>query len=93
MKSSVTKRSVVSATHKTSISVEDDFWEALKAIAKQRQEGLSHLVGSINADRQQYANLSSAIRLYVLDFYRDQYEAGDPSIRQSPTAHSTISRL
>jgi predicted DNA-binding ribbon-helix-helix protein len=92
MKSSVTKRSVVIATHKTSISVEDDFWEALKAIAKQRQEGLSHLVGSIDADRQ-YANLSSAIRLYVLDFYRDQYEAGDPSIRQSPTAHSTISRL
>jgi predicted DNA-binding ribbon-helix-helix protein len=92
MKSSVTKRSVVIATHKTSISVEDDFWEALRAIAKQRQEGLSHLVGSIDADRQ-YANLSSAIRLYVLDFYRDQYEAGDPSIRQSPTAHSTISRL
>jgi predicted DNA-binding ribbon-helix-helix protein len=92
MKSSVTKRSVVIATHKTSISVEDDFWEALKAIARQRQEGLSHLVGSIDADRQ-YANLSSAIRLYVLDFYRDQYEAGDPSIRQSPTAHSTISRL
>ena len=46
---------------------------------------------------KQRANLSSAIRLYVLEFYRDQYKAGatlDPSIRQSPTvSHSTISRL
>ena len=95
MKSSIIKRSIVIAAHKTSVSVEDDFWEALHKIAEQRHETLSHLIASIDADRQ-HANLSSAIRLYVLGFYRDQYEARaalDPSIRQSPTVHSAISRL
>ena len=93
MKSSVIKRSIAFAGHKTSVGLEDAFWNGLKEIAKWRDETLSNLISSINADRQ-HANLSSAIRLYVLDFYRDQYEAGDPSIRQSPTvSHSTISRL
>jgi predicted DNA-binding ribbon-helix-helix protein len=96
MKSLVIKRSILIAGHRTSVSVEDDFWEALHKIADQRHEILSHLIASIDADRQ-HANLSSAIRLYVLGFYRDQYQgraALDPSIRQSPTvSHSTISRL
>ena len=93
MKSLVIKRSIVIAGRKTSVGLEDAFWNGLKEIAKWRDETLSNLISSINADRQ-HANLSSAIRLYVLDFYRDQYEAGDPSIRQSPTvSHSTISRL
>ena len=95
MKSSIIKRSIVIAAHKTSVSVEDDFWEALHKIAEQRHETLSHLIASIDAERK-HANLSSAIRLYVLGFYRDQYEARaalDPSIRQSPTVHSAISRL
>jgi predicted DNA-binding ribbon-helix-helix protein len=48
-----------------SVSVEDGFWEGLKEIAKQRHEGLAQVVASIDADRQ-HANLSSAIRLYVL---------------------------
>jgi predicted DNA-binding ribbon-helix-helix protein len=95
MKSLIIKRSIVIAAHKTSVSVEDDFWEALHKIADQRHETLSHLIASIDAQRK-HANLSSAIRLYVLGFYRDQYEARaalDPSIRQSPTVHSAISRL
>jgi len=59
----------------------------LKEIAKQRREGLAQLVASIDADRQ-HDNLSSAIRVYVLGFYRDQHQRGavlDPSITQSPT--------
>ena len=87
MKSLITKRSIVIAGHRTSVSVEDAFWESLKEIAKQRNEGLAQLVGSIDADRQ-HANLSSAIRLYVLGFYRDQHQRGaviDPSITQSPS--------
>jgi predicted DNA-binding ribbon-helix-helix protein len=56
----------------TGVTVEDAFWKGLKEIAKRRHETLSHLVASIDADRQ-HANLSSAIRLYVLAFYRDQY--------------------
>jgi predicted DNA-binding ribbon-helix-helix protein len=86
MKSLVIKRSIVIASHKTSVALEDAFWESLKEIAKQRDESLAHLVASINADRQ-HANLSSAIRLYVLGFYRDQHRRRAmlvPSIRQSP---------
>ena len=85
MKSLVTKRSTVIAGHKTSVSLEDEFWKGLHEIARQREETLSHLIANID-DSRQHANLSSAIRLYVLEFYRDQLEVGaalDPSIRQS----------
>ena len=51
MKSPVVKRSIVIAGHRTSVSVEDAFWEGLKEIAKQRHEVLAHLVASIDADR------------------------------------------
>jgi predicted DNA-binding ribbon-helix-helix protein len=71
MKSLVTKRSIVIGHHKTSVSLEDAFWNALREIARGRGETLSHLVASIDANRQS-ANLSSAIRLFVLGFYRDQ---------------------
>ena len=71
MISSVAKRSVVLAGHKTSISLEDEFWKGLKEIAAGRGETLSHLITEINADRQD-GNLSSAIRLFVLRVYRDQ---------------------
>jgi predicted DNA-binding ribbon-helix-helix protein len=75
MKSSVIKRPIMIVGRRTSVSVEDAFWKGLQEIAKRRHETLSHLVTSINADRQ-CANLSSAIRLYVLGFYRDQHQAG-----------------
>ena len=74
MKSSVIKRSVVIAGRRSSVSVEDDFWSSLRDIAKQRHQTLSDLVTSIKAEREQ-TNLSSAIRLFVLGFYRDQFEA------------------
>ena len=74
MKSRVFKRSLVIAGRKTSICVEDDFWSSLREIAKARHQTLSHLVRSINAERQ-HANLSSAVRLFVLGFYRDQLTA------------------
>jgi predicted DNA-binding ribbon-helix-helix protein len=65
----VIKRSVALAGHKTSVSLEDAFWKGLKEIARQRDMTLSDLIASIDNDRQ-YGNLSSAIRLFVLDFYR-----------------------
>jgi predicted DNA-binding ribbon-helix-helix protein len=68
MKSSISKRSIVVDGHKTSVSLEDAFWQGLRDIAKNRGETLSCLVGSIDANRQQ-ANLSSAIRLFVLGVY------------------------
>ena len=71
MKSPVVKRSIVIAGHKTSVSLEDAFWQALKQIAGGRDMTLSDLVATIDTERQ-HGNLSSAIRLFVLDFYRNQ---------------------
>jgi predicted DNA-binding ribbon-helix-helix protein len=69
MKSPVVKRSIVIAGHKTSVSLEDAFWRGLKDIAAHRHKTLSDLVGALDAERQQ-GNLSSAIRLFVLDHYQ-----------------------
>jgi predicted DNA-binding ribbon-helix-helix protein len=71
MKSPVVKRSIVIAGHKTSVSLEDAFWRGLKEIASGRDVTLSDLVAAIDSERQ-HGNLSSAIRLFVLDFYRNQ---------------------
>jgi predicted DNA-binding ribbon-helix-helix protein len=71
MKSLVIKRSVVVAGHKTSVSLEDAFWKGLKEIAGERDTTLSELVGGIDSEREN-GNLSSALRLFVLDFYRTQ---------------------
>jgi predicted DNA-binding ribbon-helix-helix protein len=70
MKSPVIKRSIVIGSHKTSISLEDEFWYALKDIAKVRGMTLSKLVEGIDYDRE-HSNLSSTLRLFVLAFYRD----------------------
>ena len=72
MKSPVIKRSIVIAGHKTSVSLEDAFWKGLKDIAGTRDMTLSELVAAIDSDRR-HGNLSSAIRLFVLDHYRNQY--------------------
>ena len=69
MKSPVVKRSIVIAGHKTSVSIEDAFWAALKDIAKSRRQSLAELIGVIDGARRG-ANLSSAIRVFVLDYYR-----------------------
>ena len=69
MKSSVVKRSVVIGGHKTSISLEDAFWSHLKDIALARRATLSALVAKIDETRQ-HNNLSSAIRLFVLEHCR-----------------------
>jgi predicted DNA-binding ribbon-helix-helix protein len=71
MKSLVIKRSVIIDGRKTSVSLEDEFWKCLRAIADGRGETLTQLVSGINANRQA-ANLSSCLRIFVLDFYKDQ---------------------
>jgi predicted DNA-binding ribbon-helix-helix protein len=73
MKSPVIKRSIVIAGHKTSVSVEDAFWTALKEIAHARRQSLAELIGAIDGARQSgkhSGNLSSAIRVFVLEHYR-----------------------
>jgi predicted DNA-binding ribbon-helix-helix protein len=71
MKSSVVKRSVVINGHKTSVSLEDAFWTEAKNIAHTQQTTLSELVTKIDVTREQ-GNLSSAIRLFVLDHFRNE---------------------
>ena len=80
MKSPVIKRSIVIAGHKTSVSLEDAFWKGLKEIADDRNVTLSDLCSSIDTDRH-HGNLSSAIRLFVLDHYRSHaVPAREPAV-------------
>jgi predicted DNA-binding ribbon-helix-helix protein len=69
MKSPIVKRSIVIDGHKTSVSLEDAFWSGLKEIAHARCVTLSQMVAEIDETRQ-HSNLSSAIRLFVLDRMR-----------------------
>src|SRR4029077_10360486 len=71
VKSPILKRSIGIAGHKTSVSLEDAFWQALKEIADARKTTLSNTVASIGIDRRQ-GNLSSCIRLFVLEYYRSR---------------------
>jgi predicted DNA-binding ribbon-helix-helix protein len=68
MKSSIVKRSIIIGSHKTSVSLEEAFWQGLKDIAASRRVPLRNLV-IIDTERQ-HGNLSSAIRLFVLDYYQ-----------------------
>lgn len=88
MKSPVVKRSIVVAGHKTSVSLEEAFWSAMKEISSARDLTLSELVGEIDNRRQQ-GNLSSAIRLFVLDHFRKRAEQAEADSRPdlAPLAH------
>jgi predicted DNA-binding ribbon-helix-helix protein len=81
MKSPVVKRSIVVAGHKTSVSLEEAFWNGMKEISGLRNMTLSELVGEIDNNRQQ-GNLSSAIRLFVLDHFKAR-AANSPEPKQS----------
>jgi predicted DNA-binding ribbon-helix-helix protein len=85
MKSPVVKRSIVIASHKTSVSLEDAFWKGLKDIAVARHVTLSDLVASIDAERR-HGNLSSAIRLFVLE----HYQAGNGQTAAAPPPRGRI---
>jgi len=69
VKSPIVKRSLVIAGHKTSVSIEDAFWTALKDIAARRDTTVAELVAAIDAGRE-HGNLSSAGRLFGLDYFR-----------------------
>ena len=68
-KSPVVKRSIVINGHKTSVSLEEAFWNGMKEISAQHGKTLSELVSGIDSGRDR-GNLSSAIRLFVLDHYK-----------------------
>ena len=72
----VAKRSIVIGGHKTSVSLEDEFWKELRAIARERGVTLSHLVQVIDNERK-YGNLSSAIRVFIFEHCRSQRQRID----------------
>jgi predicted DNA-binding ribbon-helix-helix protein len=59
------KRSVSIKGHSTSLSLEDEFWDALKYIAKSENKSIAALIAEIDASRQIANNLSSAIRVFI----------------------------
>jgi predicted DNA-binding ribbon-helix-helix protein len=69
MKSLIVKHTIVINGHKTSVTLEDAFWSGLKEIAHAQEATRSELVAKIDQTRQQ-GNLSSAIRLFVLEHIR-----------------------
>jgi predicted DNA-binding ribbon-helix-helix protein len=70
MNTTVKKRSIAIGGHKTSVSLEDYFWSSLKQIAQERTTTVSELVELLDAAREA-GNLSSTIRVFVLDHYRN----------------------
>lgn len=85
MKSHVAKRSVIVAGHKTSVSLEEAFWDGMKEISRIRKMTLSDLANEVNSNRHE-GNLSSAIRLFVLSHFKSRAAPGPISIRTSESA-------
>lgn len=83
MKSSVIKRSISVAGHKTNISLEDAFWTGLREIAQSRAMTVSAIVADIDM-RRRHANLSSAVRLFVLEHAQAQAAARAKHAAEQP---------
>jgi predicted DNA-binding ribbon-helix-helix protein len=83
MSGGIIKRSVSIAGHRTSVSLEEPFWEALREAAEGSGVSVQSLIGRIDADRGEQ-NLSSAIRVFVLDAVRHRGSGSDESSSQSP---------
>src|SRR5215510_6596529 len=79
--SPVIKRSIIRDGHKSSVSLEDQFWDALREIADRQNVTVSALVGTIDHGPNR-RNLSSAIRVFVLDHYR---RSGEQKISIAPS--------
>jgi len=73
MQTAVIKRSIVLDGNKTSVSLEDEFWNGLREIAGRENISLSTLVGQIDRERSS-CNLSSAIRVHVFNYYRAHFD-------------------
>jgi predicted DNA-binding ribbon-helix-helix protein len=65
------KRSLTLRGHRTSVSLEDEFWAAFRAIAKEKGRAINDLAAEIDASRNPETGLASAIRVFVLRAYRD----------------------
>jgi predicted DNA-binding ribbon-helix-helix protein len=71
LRSVVIKRSIILDGHKTSVSLENEFWDGLREIVEAKNTTVSILVGQIDRERDN-CNLSSAIRVYVFNYFRQR---------------------
>ena len=69
------KRSLTLRGHRTSVSLEDDFWRAFRDIAEEKNIPINALAAQIDAERDLEAGLATAIRLYVLAYFRARASA------------------
>ncbi|WP_170398661.1 ribbon-helix-helix domain-containing protein [Ruegeria arenilitoris] len=65
------KRSLTLKGHRTSVSLEDEFWQAFRDIAKSKDIAINALAAEIDVDRDPEIGLASAIRVFILNWYRD----------------------
>jgi predicted DNA-binding ribbon-helix-helix protein len=73
------KRSFTINGHRTSISLEDTFWDALKTAAKEEDIAVAQLVARIDKERDEESNLSGAVRVWLLRRYRGLAQAARAS--------------
>ena len=66
------KRSLTLRQHRTSVTLEDEFWTAFREIAEEKGRAINELAAEIDAARDLDTGLATAIRLYVLAYYRDR---------------------
>ena len=83
MKSVIIKRSIVLNGHKTSVSLENEFWEGLRQIADAQKSKVSAMVQRIDRERTN-RNLSSAIRIYVFNYFRERLASERTSAGTAP---------
>ena len=72
--SGIPKRSISLPGYKTSVSLENEFWQSLRDIAEERGKSLAQLITDINTERNS-GNLASAIRIFIVRYYRDQFNS------------------
>lgn len=70
------KRSVTLRGHRTSISLEEEFWEALREIAEAERTSINRLVAMIDEERGLTTGLASAVRVYTLEYFRRRARDG-----------------
>jgi len=87
MKSPIAKRSIIVRGHKTSISLEPEFWSAIKDIAAEQRLAVSRLVSMVDEERGEVGNLSSALRCFVLARYRSADVPATASPEREPHWH------
>ncbi|MFV0336155.1 MAG: ribbon-helix-helix domain-containing protein [Tropicimonas sp.] len=78
------KHSLTLAGHRTSVSLEEDFWRAFREIARERGQPINALAAEIDRERGLETGLASAIRLFVLRELQAKLPAASPRRAQPP---------